>query len=281
VSQSEVIVERIKLALTKAKASRDHLEETSRELIEKRADPGLQRTSPLASVELWNPPRVRLDRTRLEEQRIVAFALHPPAQVQFDILRAKILRAMNQNNWRSLAITAPTGGCGKTMVAVNAALSLARQDGIRVALIDLDLQRPSVGPKLGIRASASLADYIEGSSRLGDCFVEVEANCFFGLNARPLPHSADLMQGGRVGSILPTVIDALTPTVVLFDLPPVLGASDAAAFLPSVDAYILVAAGGQTTAGDIDKAEQEIADRTQLLGVVLNKAEEVVDRAYP
>ena len=70
--------------------------------------------------------------------------------------------------------------------------------------------------------------------------------------------------------------------IILFDLPPVLVADDVISFLPHLDCILLVIAAGQTTAADLATCERlfgsvegKINGKTEVLGIVLNKSEEV------
>lgn len=63
----------------------------------------------------------------------------------------------------------------------------------------------------------------------------------------------------------------MSPHVILFDMPPMLSNDDVLAFLPHVDCAILVAAAEQSTLDEVDVCEQELSERTNVLGVVLNK----------
>jgi len=63
-------------------------------------------------------------------------------------LRIKVLREMENNGYRSLLITSSVSGEGKTTIAVNLALALARQ-GKHVILVDGDLRNPSVATTMG------------------------------------------------------------------------------------------------------------------------------------
>jgi Mrp family chromosome partitioning ATPase len=59
--------------------------------------------------------------------------------------------------------------------------------------------------------------------------------------------------------------------IVIFDLPPVLDASDAMAFSPYVDATLLVVEEGKTTKQEVENAV-EMLSSTNILGTVLNKS---------
>jgi pilus assembly protein CpaE len=65
------------------------------------------------------------------------------------------------------------GGAGVTTLASNFALSLARDSGSKVALLDLDLHLGDAGMTLGVTSKFSVADAIENTSRLDSDFLSV------------------------------------------------------------------------------------------------------------
>src|ERR1700722_17013008 len=67
---------------------------------------------------------VELDVAHLQSRRIVSYDGMDPRSRPFDMLRTEILQTMNQRGWKSLAVTSPTPSCGKTLIAVNLALSM-------------------------------------------------------------------------------------------------------------------------------------------------------------
>jgi Mrp family chromosome partitioning ATPase len=67
--------------------------------------------------------------------------------------------------------------------------------------------------------------------------------------------------------------------IVLYDLPPVLVADDAIAFLRHVDACLLVIEDGATAKGDLIQA-LELLPPAKLLGTVLNKAKDGATAHY-
>lgn len=64
----------------------------------------------------------------------------------------------------------------------------------------------------------------------------------------------------------------IRPDVILYDLPPMLSTDDVLAFLPNVDAVILVAASDHSTLKEVDVCDQSLREKTNVIGVVLNKS---------
>lgn len=234
---------------------------------------------PSASTN-WSPPLVAPNAAHLEKNRIVALATSDPSHVKFNLLRTKIFKTLTDNKWRTLAITSPTADCGKTMVAINLAFSLARQPNCRTVLIDLDLRKADIARTIGLQAKSSVGLYLQGKAAFEDCFIRVSDNLTLGLNTHIVKHSAELMHHPRLKELLQRVVQQLSPDVVLFDLPPMLAADDAMALGPNVDSYLLIAGAGTTTAKQIQECERNLQGHGGYLGVVLNKTTDRADKYY-
>ena len=68
------------------------------------------------------------------------------------------------------------------------------------------------------------------------------------------------------------------PDVILVDMPPMLATDDVVAFLPNVDAVLLVAAAGASQIAEVDDCERELSERTNVMGVILNKCRYISDK---
>lgn len=217
---------------------------------------------------------VGLDARRLARNRIIGGGREDPAHVPFDLLRTRLLKALAERGWRRVAITSPAPGCGKTFVTANLALSLARRASCRVVAMDLDLRIPNLAPVLGVEDAGRMEDFLAGRVPARRLLRRVGANLALGLNAVPAASPAELLQEPAAAAALDRMETELAPDVILYDLPPALVCDDVIAFLPRVDAVMLVAGGGVTTAADIRACERLFGTETPLLGVILNKAED-------
>jgi Mrp family chromosome partitioning ATPase len=197
-----------------------------------------------------------------------------PVGQMFDLLRTQLLQVLLERGWHRVAVTAPERGCGASFVALNLALSLARRHVGRTILVDLDLRAPSLADTLGVKAPGAMRDLLTGAQPMETLLCRHGHGLILGLNAQPESDAAELLQSPGTALALEAMIDDLAPDVVLYDLPPVLGTDDVLAILPEVDGVVLVSDGSRTSAEDIENCERLFKDRTCLIAVVLNRAED-------
>src|SRR5215203_1301488 len=127
-----------------------------------RPDSGVAlKAAPTAELRISD---VEVSIVRLEEMRVIAHDPADPRSIAFDLLRTQVLQAMEVNGWRIVAITSPTAGCGKTFTAMNLAMSVARQPGSSVLLVDMDLRKPQIAQRLGIQPTTGLRALLEDRS---------------------------------------------------------------------------------------------------------------------
>lgn len=216
----------------------------------------------------------------MDRGRVVSFAGDHPARVSFDILRTRLTKLLRENSWSRLAVTSPAKGAGKTFVSLNLAMSLARNHDNRVMLFDLDLRAPGLSKLLHAADTPRIDSFLRGETDPKTYLRRIEDNLLVGLNARPIPNSAELVQSGRAQKVLGAAIRQFQPTIVIYDLPPLMASDDTISVLDHVDGALLIAAAGETRAKEIAESEQLILEHTNLLGVILNKGEQSDARKY-
>lgn len=237
------------------------------------ATQALEATS-VAEIKYKQTRVVHLNPQHLERNRIISFSKSDARTISFDRLRTQVLRTMRDYGWRTLAITSPTGGCGKTTVALNLALSIAHQTEQTVLLADFDLRDPQIAEYLGLPEAASLVDYLNGDIPLSQVFVNPGIPRLTLLpNHKAVLNATETLMTKKMQNMVVDIRNRYESRMVIFDLPPLLTTDDALAFLPQVDCVLLVVASGQTSKSEV-KDSVRLLQNNYVLGSVLNKADE-------
>jgi len=224
--------------------------------------------------ELWAELKsVSPDSKILEKNRITATRASNKFSASFDILRTKVLLTMQKNGWRRLAITSPTASCGKTTIACNLALGFTRQTNVRVLLLEFDLRKPTMAAKLDLPQSGDVVDMLAGNSPFAEQAVRFGSNVAVSVARQPAADPTAVLLSNTTHQTLSDIEETYQPDVVIFDLPPLLINDDTRAFLKDVDCALMVARAGKSTIPQIDDCEREIAEYTNVMGLVLNQCQ--------
>jgi protein-tyrosine kinase len=211
----------------------------------------------------------------LESNRIMRPASAYPGAAAFRMLRTQVLQRMNAHGWRTLAVFSPGADDGKTTTAINLAINLANDYHHTVLLVDFDFRQPALAAKFGLAPEFGADDALCGSAKIEDCLYHPEGfDRLVVLPARgTLEHSSEILTGPRTRELVAELHRRYVERIVVFDLPPVLGADDALAFAPLVECGLVVAAQGRTRRADLVRTI-ELLHKTPLVGTVLNRAAE-------
>jgi Mrp family chromosome partitioning ATPase len=216
------------------------------------------------------------DASALESKRIVNPAGNEAAVAAFQMLRTQVIQRMDENGWRTMAVLSPGVNDGKTTTAINLAVSLANDRRHTVLLVDCDLRHPSIGARLGIDPELGVDDLLRGNARVEQCLYHPDGfDRLVVIPARTaLANSSEALAGPRGRDLVAELRGRYPERIIVFDLPPVLGADDALAFLPMVECGLVVIAEGATRRDDLLRC-MELLRKTPILGTVLNKATDV------
>lgn len=273
-------MEKIKEALKKAKSQNtykkiDKISPYSIPLIRGQAEEKNQ----LDTIVYEQTKIIKLDPAILEDNRIVALNKHDPASWVFDSLRTQVLQKMEENNWRTMAIVSPTPESGKTVTAINLAISISQQPQKTVMLVDFDLRKPRVAKYLGIKCNKSLNDFISGTEDLQGIIVNpgIPRLTILPTN-KTVARSAETLSTTKIQGLVTELKNRYSSRIVIFDLPPLLNVDDAMVLLPQVDCVLFVVGDGQHSENEIVES-MRLLSRSNLLGVVVNRAH-VEQRSY-
>ena len=197
----------------------------------------------------------------------------------YGLLRTRVLSIMRKNNWKTLGVSGPEPSVGKTVTAINLAISIALDHNYSALLVDTDLRRPGIASALGINVEAGLSDFLLENKNLDEVLVNPGIEH---LVIAPTKHvdsrSSELLSSPRMNRFIEEAKDRYPERLVIFDLPPVLIADDVVALSQNLDAILLVVADGKTQSRELSRALELLHD-VNILGVVLNMGT-VVDNQY-
>lgn len=198
---------------------------------------------------------------------------------QYRRLAAVLHEEQARDRLAVVMVTSAVPGEGKTLTAVNLALTLSESYARRVLLIDADLRAPSVHSALGIANEAGLSDVLRGKDRelpIRDVTAGLSVITAGRSGLNPLA----LLSSSRMTEI---VRDAATRfDWVLIDTSPVGVLPDAQVIARLVGGVILVIGAGNTPAAAVERAVAELGGPEAIIGTVLNRIDErrIPDAGY-
>ncbi|MCB1721344.1 MAG: CpsD/CapB family tyrosine-protein kinase [Rhodospirillales bacterium] len=208
--------------------------------------------------------------TVLDYNRIVSHRTRSKDADIFRFLRTQILQSMNEHGFKTVAISSPRYGDGKTTIAANLAVSIAQDLKQTVLLVDLDLRKPSLAEYLELSPKAGLTDYLAGKADVKDCLIRMP---FERINVfpagRPVDRSSETLGSPQMQKLAAELKERYDDRLIIYDMPPLLEQDDPLVFLPHVDAFLLVIREGVTTVDEI-KRSLDILKSAKVIGVVLN-----------
>ncbi|MGZ9809032.1 CpsD/CapB family tyrosine-protein kinase [Pseudoroseicyclus sp. H15] len=225
-------------------------------------------------------PQFPVNERALARNLVITARRDDPAHAAFDILRARMVKAMHEHGWHRIGITSPGPGVGKSFTSVNLAITLSRYDNTRTMLIEADLRRPGLSRYLGIDPDTSTGDFLRGETAPEDFFrrpaanrLHIGRNLAVGLNGKVEPFASELFQQPKTEEVLADMAARYRPDVLLFDLPPALAQDDVIALAPHFDCVLLVIGGDRTDAAEVRETQRRLGEDMPIIGIVLNKGE--------
>lgn len=256
----------IQQAIDKAREQRQSGAQTSAQ-----STPRQPAATATQKIEYTQTRVVKLDPEHLRRERIIAASDNDKRADSYRQLRTQILQKFRENNWHTLAITSPNSQAGKTLTALNLAISLSLEVNQTVMLVELDLRNPSILNKLGVSSEYGLIDVVEGKAELSQALVNPGFERLVILpHSGNTKHRSELLSSPQMGALLHDIVHRYESRLIIFDLPAVLDDDDALVFAPYADATLLVVEDCVSKRADIERTLQ-LMQGTRLIGTVLNK----------
>jgi len=222
----------------------------------------------VSAVTDTSPPRVPGAFDPAESERLVLSRDAGPVLIeQFRNLAAVLNRTQKERVLRSLVVTSPAPGDGKSHVAINLALTLSHSYRRRVLLIDADLRRPTLHRLFNVHGAHGLSEALKGETDDLPDGVRISEHLTLLPAGGPDPSPIGDLSSARMVRFLASAVDKYDWVIV--DAPPAGGLADARIIAETVDAALLVVRAGVTRFPDLEEAARALGPE-RILGVVLN-----------
>ena len=225
---------------------------------------------------IWQAPvysesvSVNLDQQKLIRNRCVCISSDAPELDAYKVLRTQIRQRTKEQGMNTIMVTSVKPGEGKTVTAINLALTFAREYHQTVLLVDCDLKKQDIHRYLGFASDRGLIDYLEYDMPLKDFIIwpGIEKLTLIS-GGRVVSDSSELLGSPKMKELLEDMKTRYNDRYVILDVPAVIDGADAMVFAPLVDGIIMVVEKGATSLSDVKKA-LELMPREKFLGFVLN-----------
>ncbi|MFP3936694.1 MAG: polysaccharide biosynthesis tyrosine autokinase [Phycisphaerae bacterium] len=214
-------------------------------------------------------PHIEDTEEELEDMRL-AFRTHPNSLVDeaFRQIRTCLLFSGPASQRRSLLVTSPLPGDGRTSVALNLAASVAR-GGRRVLVVDANFRQPAIGQLFPDAPEEGLSSAVVGRANWTDCVYEVEENFHVMPAGHMPPNPAELLGSDEMRQLLSEMENQYDQ--VLLDSAPCLVVTDPCVLASLTDGVVLVVRAGSNTYGIVQRTRDMLSRvGARTLGVALN-----------
>jgi capsular exopolysaccharide synthesis family protein len=194
------------------------------------------------------------------------------AAEQYRAVRLAIETFRHERGTRTVAITSPGRGDGRTITAINLAGALAQAPDARVVLVEADLRHPAVARALGMPPGRGLSSYLLDASMVPEVVVTRPASVAFAVvtagAASSMPY--ELLKSPRLASLLAALRERFD--YVVLDTPPALPYPDVGILRDLVDGFVVVVRANRTPREMLRDCTSVIG-RQRGLGLIFNDDE--------
>jgi exopolysaccharide/PEP-CTERM locus tyrosine autokinase len=216
---------------------------------------------------------VSLNKGHLEKHRVMTLVDNPDVTDHYNLLRTQVLLRTRDKGHNTLMVTSVLDGEGKTVTAINLAVSISREVKQTVLLVDTDLRHPRVHRYLGCAMEKGLSDYLQTDVPVSDLLVNPGLDKMVVLPAgKPLLGSTEILGSPKMEHLMGEMKRRYPERYVIIDAPPLLTVPDALVCASYVDGVIIVVEAGRTPRDQIRKAVDLLAEQN-IVGLVMNRAE--------
>ncbi|MBT3202055.1 MAG: polysaccharide biosynthesis tyrosine autokinase [Phycisphaerales bacterium] len=204
-----------------------------------------------------------------ESARLVADDPTSHIAEAYRTIRTGVFFGVPDGEAKTILVTSPTAGDGKTTMACNLSIAMA-QAGQRVLLIDCDFRKPRVHKVFKMDGEVGMSNVLAGRSELSDA---IQLNGVQNLSVLPCgptpPNPSEMLNSQAFLDVLEKIKDEYDHIII--DSPPVMPVTDSRILAAVCDQTILVIRAEKSTRKAAEHASEGLRSvGARILGVVVN-----------
>lgn len=243
--------------------------------LKKAADVRLERMDKINRIREHEQIVIRKIGNSTVDPRIITY-FDPKALVteQYKILRTNFLSLNKGKPPRSIVITSSLHSEGKTITALNLAMTIAQSTHKpKVLLIDADLRRGRLARYLGVNQKVGLTEILTGEADISEALFNIDVeNMTYIASGRVPENPSELLDSQNMKDLL--VLMKSQFDFIFIDTPPIISVTDSGIIGSLVEGVLVVIQAGRTQRGIVDRTtELLVQSHSKILGHVLTNIE--------
>jgi len=196
-------------------------------------------------------------------------------------LRTHLFHMQDKPVPRIIMITSALPGEGKSLIASNLAIAIAKGDDQHVLLVECDLRKPSLNNLFKYAPSKGVSEIIQGSAQIEDCLIKTPINKLTILPAgkEAPPNPSELLESKRMSSLIEELSQRYTDRFLIIDTSPIQATVDPKIIADQVEAIVMVTRYRYTKESDFKMALDNLP-KDKIVGTVLNALDELPAKKY-
>jgi capsular exopolysaccharide synthesis family protein len=190
---------------------------------------------------------------------------------QYRKLAATLNQMQMERRAKVILITSAMSGEGKTLTAMNLAMTLSESFHHRVLLVDADLRRPQLHDRFQVSTATGLSDSLKSAPDRPLSVVQISPHLLLLPAGRPDSDPMRVLSSERMRQVVAGAAKEFD--WVILDSPAVAHLPDAHLLTSLADLAVVVAAAGRTPYAAIARTA-DVVGRDRVAGIVLNEVED-------
>jgi len=243
--------------------------------------PSIDKSSEIDSSNEQDRISIKIDKDSIDNHIIRACFENTLLAEEFKRLKSMVIRETKSDFLNTLMVTSSVDSEGKTLTAINLAITLAQDIDHSVVLVDADLRKPMIHKYLNIESKYGLSDYLlHGELKIDDIIMDTGIGKMQIITAgKHVENPVELLSSHRMKDLIKELKHRYVDRYVLIDTPPVLPFADSMTIGGHTDGVIFVIQSGRAQRSDIEEAINILKD-LKLIGIVYNRVERMSLNGY-